>query len=241
VALRTATEIYDRLSDRLFLFTYDPGAVRDLVGIALDANAPAQAERVVAAARVLAERNPTVASLGGAAANAEGLLRKNRGLLRAAVDRLRDSPRRLVRARAMEDAALAELSAGRRADAVRLLEEALDENADCGASAAVHRIEARLRDAGARPRGGGSRGGGSRGGDARDGDSPGPGATQVDLTPAEWPVAQRVAQGMTNREIATDLRLSRHTVDTHLRHIFAKLNVNSRAAVAAWVSARENG
>jgi DNA-binding NarL/FixJ family response regulator len=99
----------------------------------------------------------------------------------------------------------------------------------------VHRIEARLRDAGARSRGSSSRRSGSRGGE-----SPGTSTAQADLTPAEWPVAQRVAQGRTNRDIATDLRLSRHTVDTHLRHIFAKLNVNSRAAVAAWISAREN-
>jgi len=48
------------------------------------------------------------------------------------------------------------------------------------------------------------------------------------LTPAEQRVAQLAAEGRSNREIASDLVVSVATVETHLRHIFAKLGINSR-------------
>jgi DNA-binding CsgD family transcriptional regulator len=41
-------------------------------------------------------------------------------------------------------------------------------------------------------------------------------------------VARLVADGLTNREVAERLFVSHHTVSAHLRHVFAKLNVNSR-------------
>lgn len=37
-----------------------------------------------------------------------------------------------------------------------------------------------------------------------------------------------MAQGLSNREVAERLFLSPHTVSSHLRHVFAKLGVNSR-------------
>jgi DNA-binding NarL/FixJ family response regulator len=49
-------------------------------------------------------------------------------------------------------------------------------------------------------------------------------------------VAELVAAGRTNREIAAELFLSKRTVDTHLAHVFEKLGVSSRAAVAAAVA-----
>jgi DNA-binding CsgD family transcriptional regulator len=232
VAMRTVDPIFQRLPGRLFLFTYEPGAARDLVRIALDADAPERAREVVAAARTLAERNPGVATLVGTALNTEGLVRRNPTLLRAAVDRLRDSPRRIVRASAKEDAAAADLSAGRADDAVTLLVEAMDEYADCGALAPARRVAARLREIGALSRAGAPA-------PATPGSDPTPTVTPP-LTPAEGRVADRVAKGMTNREIADDLNLSRHTVDAHLRHIFQKLQVNSRAAAAAWITVNRN-
>jgi transcriptional regulator of acetoin/glycerol metabolism/DNA-binding CsgD family transcriptional regulator len=48
------------------------------------------------------------------------------------------------------------------------------------------------------------------------------------LTGTELAVADRVAEGLTNREVGAQLYLSPHTVDFHLRQIFRKLSVRSR-------------
>jgi DNA-binding CsgD family transcriptional regulator len=48
------------------------------------------------------------------------------------------------------------------------------------------------------------------------------------LTSTERSVIELVADGLTNRETAERLFMSRHTVDFHLRSIFCKLGVNSR-------------
>jgi pimeloyl-ACP methyl ester carboxylesterase/DNA-binding CsgD family transcriptional regulator len=53
------------------------------------------------------------------------------------------------------------------------------------------------------------------------------------LTGAELAVVRLVAQGLTNAEVAAQLFLSRYTVETHLKHVFAKLGVESRAELAA--------
>jgi len=54
----------------------------------------------------------------------------------------------------------------------------------------------------------------------------------TDLTPAEEEVAHLVAEGRTNREVATALFISVHTVDAHLRRIYRKLQVRSRTELA---------
>ncbi|WP_209633922.1 response regulator transcription factor [Kibdelosporangium banguiense] len=61
------------------------------------------------------------------------------------------------------------------------------------------------------------------------------GATLPHLTVRETEVAQLVADGLTNKEIMQRLRLSRRTVETHVSNIRAKLDVTSRAALAAAV------
>ena len=48
------------------------------------------------------------------------------------------------------------------------------------------------------------------------------------MTDSELAVARLVAQGLSNREAAERLFVSPHTVSSHLRHVFAKLGVNSR-------------
>ena len=48
------------------------------------------------------------------------------------------------------------------------------------------------------------------------------------LTDAELRVAALVAQALSNRSIAKELVLSRHTIDAHLKHIYLKLDIHSR-------------
>jgi DNA-binding CsgD family transcriptional regulator len=52
------------------------------------------------------------------------------------------------------------------------------------------------------------------------------------LTPSEHGLVWLIADGLTNREAAARLSLSHHTIDSHLRHIFRKLGINSRVQLA---------
>jgi pimeloyl-ACP methyl ester carboxylesterase/DNA-binding CsgD family transcriptional regulator len=58
------------------------------------------------------------------------------------------------------------------------------------------------------------------------------------LTEAELTVTNLAADGRTNAQIAAALFLSRYTVETHLKHVFAKLGVESRSELAALAAAR---
>jgi non-specific serine/threonine protein kinase len=60
------------------------------------------------------------------------------------------------------------------------------------------------------------------------------GATAL-LSPREREVAALVAQGRSNREIGAALTITARTADTHVGHILTKLDVHTRAQIAAWV------
>ena len=49
-----------------------------------------------------------------------------------------------------------------------------------------------------------------------------------DLTGTERAVSLLVAEGLTNGAVARRLYISPHTVNTHLRHVFGKLDIRSR-------------
>ena len=61
-------------------------------------------------------------------------------------------------------------------------------------------------------------------------DSPGR-APAIHLTARELQIASLVADGLVNKQIAAVLCISEWTVSTHLRRIFAKLDVDTRAAM----------
>ncbi|MFZ6045672.1 response regulator transcription factor [Pseudomonas sp. CR3202] len=51
------------------------------------------------------------------------------------------------------------------------------------------------------------------------------------LTARELQIATLVCLGRLNKQIAAQLRISEHTVNTHLRRVYSKLGVNNRAAM----------
>ena len=53
------------------------------------------------------------------------------------------------------------------------------------------------------------------------------------LTPRELQIVALVASGHVNKQVADILRISEWTVSTHLRRIFAKLGVDTRAAMVS--------
>jgi DNA-binding CsgD family transcriptional regulator len=55
----------------------------------------------------------------------------------------------------------------------------------------------------------------------------------ISCSPREREIARMVAKGYPNKAIAAVLEISSWTVGTHLRHIFSKLHVSSRAAMVA--------
>jgi DNA-binding NarL/FixJ family response regulator len=55
-----------------------------------------------------------------------------------------------------------------------------------------------------------------------------------ELTSRELEIAALVASGLSNREIASRLFISRRTVDAHVNHIYAKLKISSRVQLTIW-------
>ena len=56
-----------------------------------------------------------------------------------------------------------------------------------------------------------------------------------DITPKEQEILQFVVEGLRVEEIAEKLSVSFHTVNTHLKHVYTKLDVHTRSALASKV------
>lgn len=62
----------------------------------------------------------------------------------------------------------------------------------------------------------------------------------VTLTPKELEVVQMVAQGMSNREVAINLKVSQRTVESHVSNMLNKTNLNNRTELARWAIESRN-
>jgi non-specific serine/threonine protein kinase len=72
---------------------------------------------------------------------------------------------------------------------------------------------------------------------------PAPAATRAPsgtapLTPREREVAALIARGMTNRQIAEELVITEGTAANHVKHILARLTLDSRVQIATWAVER---
>ncbi|MET0424813.1 MAG: LuxR C-terminal-related transcriptional regulator, partial [Actinoplanes sp.] len=216
------SSLYDAMTAHPTLIGQDPGAAATLVGLALTAGDRDRAAGIVTAAARLARRNPGSHSAAGAAAHADGVLRRDLQQLRIAIDEFRHTGRPLALAGALEDAAVLGRDSEDRATVLAWYDEALGIVTSAGAHGARQRLEAGL--------------GAWRGAATPD---PAPAAETPclpALSPAERSVALLVAQGMTNIVVGKQLHLSPHTVDSHLRKIFWKLEIHSRVELALLVA-----
>ncbi len=59
------------------------------------------------------------------------------------------------------------------------------------------------------------------------------------LTPSELQVVRLVAEGLSNPKIGERLFVSKRTVQTHLKHVFAKVGVTSRSELASQATRRQ--
>ena len=194
----------------------------------LYAHALIAADRLGDAAVVVAdyETRATTRGLRSAMANAAKL----RGLLHAARKENDEAQaafdRGIEHAQAVPvpfDRALLELAygrflrrAGRRNAAVAMLDAARERFASLGATPYAERCAGELSASGIRC--------------AR---SPESGSHGIGLTPQEGAVARLVAEGLTNREVASQLVVSLNTIEYHLKNVYSKLGITSRSQLAA--------
>jgi ATP/maltotriose-dependent transcriptional regulator MalT len=189
------------------------GCLDDADGWATRAEATAIPERPRATAAALQARAAVRLAIGDALGAAD--------LAQSAATTADVVGARVVAGRSRTLAGRALARAGRSNDAILWLDRAEAELSACGAARYADHAARELRRLGRRVTRTGRR--------AADG---------LQLSRRELEIAELVAQGKTNREIAAELFLSTRTVESHLGRIFAKLGVSSRAAVGGMLARR---
>ena len=169
---------------------------------------------VLQAAELLERERPMVPLLAGVAGYARGILEHDAKALVAAAEMLYASSRPLLYAAAAEDAGVELARIDRGGEALDQFNAAFDTYMRHEALADARRVGRELRRFGVERRIV-SQSRVKTGWDS--------------LTDSELKVVNLVAEGATNRDIATELHLSLHTVKTHVHNAFAKLGVTSRA------------
>jgi DNA-binding CsgD family transcriptional regulator len=198
-----------------------PEWMRVHAGLALAAGDQSFAASAAERAETAAERNPGAASLAGLALQVRGLVAGDVSLLREAVRRLEGAPRVMLLASALADYGALLLRSGDVEPGAVVLRRAWSIYDSRGAVLPAGFVARTLRDAGVPV-----------------GAAPAPRRPDKGweaLTAAEFAVAELISAGNTNRLAARALGISPNTVGTHLRAVFAKLDVRSRVQLAnAW-------
>ena len=195
-----------------------------MVRIALAAGDRELAESAAADAGRRAELCPGVPSLDAMAVHASGLLDGDVDKLTEAASLFDRSPRALAHAAALEDLGLAQQREGTADSGIDAFTEALVLFARAGATTDAARLRSHLRALGVRRR-------------VTAAEKPVKGWAA--MTKSELAVTELVADGLTNREVAERLFISPHTVNTHLRQVFAKLDVKSRVGLTRLATERD--
>ena len=172
---------------------------------------------VLALAEEGAARNPEVATLNGVAANLRGLFNNDLGIVAEAIEILRDSPRRGIRAIGSESYGQMLLQTGQRRMGLEQLDRAWDDYDCMGALARRAAIQRAMRQAGAR---------------RTKWSSDNSGSAARPLTEAERRVVHLIADGHPDKSAAKLLGISENTVGTHIRSAYTKLGVQSRVQLA---------
>jgi DNA-binding CsgD family transcriptional regulator len=199
------------------LFPMDVTDEVQLIRMALATDDTELAEHAVGTIRRRSELNRDVGSLEAAAAHATGLVSHSEKDLAQAVELYEKGPRPLALASALEDLGGVAVDSGGTRRGIGAFSRALVLYAGAGASWDAGRVRQRLRSLGVR---------------RRVVPAQRPDTGWAAMTGSELAVARLVAQGLTNREVAERLFVSPHTVSGHLRHVFMKLQVNSRVDLA---------
>jgi DNA-binding CsgD family transcriptional regulator len=192
---------------------FDPTDEPQLVRLSLLIGDDDLADAAVRAAEARRRDNPDVALLAATAEHARGLRAGDVGALAAAVELFGTTSRPLAHASALEDLGREQILHASRDEGIASFGRALELHVEAGATWDAARLRGRLRALGVRRR---------LARPAR------PAGGWAGLTDSELTVARLVAQGLTNRDAAARMFLSPHTVSMHLRHAFAKLDINSR-------------
>jgi DNA-binding CsgD family transcriptional regulator len=199
------------------LFLEEPALPPWLVRVSVEAGERDHAEVITSVAVHLAHRNESYSSLEAIAAHTQGLLDQDPANLARAMRQHRH-PR--ARALATEDYAML-LAQTDPNEARAQLATSLQLQAQIGAGLDVARLRHRLSD-----------------------EQFGRQSSQSNAAPLDWTsltaterhVSELVAEGLTNREVADCLNVSRHTIDFHLRQIYRRLNIHSRVALTRLVA-----
>ena len=180
--------------------------------VAADAPGGGLQELVRSAIQTLDRDHDAAPLFAAVAEHARGLLDADAARLGAAVEMYSGCGRPLLLAAAVEDLGMMLARNGDAERAVAHLCDAFDTFSQAHSTADARRVARALADLGVHRR------------VVRVRESAG----WKSLTRMEWRVVELVADGATNREVAEHLSLSPHTVNTHVRNIFAKLSIRSR-------------